>query len=226
MHILRVNDISVNFAGRELYRDLSWVIGDRDRVGLVGPNGAGKSTLFRVLLGDEEPDKGHIARQPGIRIGYLPQDIFLPAGASLIEAAMLKPPELAQVEFQLEEIEGRLADPDVYGDDAALADVLESHEAYVARFERMNGHRHGSHVRELLAMLGFAAGDYARPTETLSGGEKKMVALVQLAVSAPDILLLDEPDNHLDVAGKAHLERFIHSYRGSVILIFARSLSA
>ena len=219
MHILRVNNITVGFGGREIFSDLNWVIGDRDRVGLVGPNGAGKSTVLRVLRGELEPDKGHVSRQPGIRIGYLEQDINLPPGKTLLETAMIKPPELTQVETKLGEIEGQLADPDVYGDEAALARVLEAHETQLTNYERMNGHRHGSHVRELLAMLGFTAHDYDRPTESLSGGQKKMLALVQLAVAAPDILLLDEPDNHLDVVGKAHLERFILNYRGSVVII-------
>lgn len=219
MRILHVNNITVNFGGREIYSDLNWVIGDRDRVGLVGPNGAGKSTLLRVLRGQVEPDKGHVARQLGIRIGFLEQDISLPAGMTLLGTAMIKPPELKQLETELDAIELRLADPDVYGDDATLARVLEDHEIKLAIYERMNGHRHGSHVRELLAMLGFTAHDYDRPTESLSGGQKKMVALVQLAVAAPDILLLDEPDNHLDVVGKAHLERFILNYRGGVVII-------
>ena len=83
----------------------------------------------------------------------------------------------------------------------------------------MNGHRHGSHVRELMAMLGFEQSDFERATETLSGGQKKLVALVQLAVAAPEILLLDEPDNHLDVVGKRQLERFILQYPGSVVLV-------
>lgn len=219
MHILRVNNITVNFAGRELYRDLSWVVGDRDRVGLVGPNGAGKSTLLRVLLGDVEPDAGQVARHSGTRIGYLPQDIELAPGLRLIDAAMVKPPALAELESRLEAVEGQLSDPEVYGDEAALSRVLERHEALLASFEQMNGHRHGSHVRELLAMLGFERSDYGRATETLSGGQKKLVALTALAVSAPQVLLLDEPDNHLDVAGKRHLERFILQYPGSVVLI-------
>lgn len=219
MHILHVNNITINFGGREIYSDLSWVISDRDRVGLVGPNGAGKSTLLRVLQGELEPDKGHIARQPGIRIGYLAQDIGLPAGMTLIETAMIKLPELAQVEAELDEIERQLSDPDVYGNATELARVLEKHEALLATFERMNGHRHSSQVRELLTLLGFDAGHYDRPTESLSGGQKKMLALAQLAVAAPDVLLLDEPDNHLDVVGKAHLERFILNYRGSVVII-------
>ncbi len=219
MHILHVNNITVNFAGRELYRDLSWVIGDRDRIGLVGPNGAGKSTLLKVLLGEVEPDEGHIALGSGARIGYLPQDVELAPGLSLIDAAMVKPPALAELESRLESVEAQLSDPEVYGDQAALSQVLERHEALLASYERMNGHRHGSHVRELLAMLGFAQSDYGRATETLSGGQKKLVALTGLAVAAPEILLLDEPDNHLDVLGKRHLERFILQYPGSVVLI-------
>ena len=219
MHILRVNSIAVNLAGREIYRDLSWVIGDRDRVALVGPNGAGKSTLFKVLLGEIEPDRGHVARQSGVRIGYLPQDIELPAGKTLIETAMIKPQELAEVEAELQVIEAQLADPEVYGDERRLAQTLEKHEAQLVLFERMNGNRHESHVRELLAMLRFSSDSYDLPTEALSGGQKKLVALVQLAVSAPDILLLDEPDNHLDVSGKNQLERFILNYRGSVVIV-------
>ena len=219
MHILHVNNITVNFAGRELYRDLSWVIGARDRIGLVGPNGAGKSTLLKVLLGEVEPDEGHIALGSGARIGYLPQDVELAPGLSLIDAAMVKPPALAELESRLESVEAQLSDPEVYGDQAVLSQVLERHEALLASYERMNGHRHGSHVRELLAMLGFAQSDYGRATETLSGGQKKLVALTGLAVAAPEILLLDEPDNHLDVQGKRHLERFILQYPGSVVLI-------
>lgn len=219
VHILHVNNVVVHFAGRELYRDLSWVLGDRDRVGLVGPNGAGKSTLFKLLLGDIEPDQGSIARQKGIRLGYLPQDIELPPDKTLIETAMIKPRELMAAEARLDAIETQLADPEVYGDERRLANVLEKHEAQLAVYESMNGHRHASHVKELLAMLGFRQEDYDLSAASLSGGQKKMLALVQLAVAAPDILLLDEPDNHLDVVGKGRLERFILNYRSSVVII-------
>ena len=219
MHIVHVNNVAVNFAGRELYRDLSWTIGNRDRVALVGPNGAGKSTLFRLLLGEVEPDRGHIARQKGVRLGYLPQDIELPPDKTLIEMAMVKPPELVEAEARLDAIEAQLADPDVYGDERRLAHVLAQHEAMLAVYESMNGSRHASHVRELLAMLGFRQEDYDMSATALSGGQKKMLGLVRLAVAAPDILLLDEPDNHLDMAGKRHLERFILNYRSSVVII-------
>ena len=219
MHILRVNSITVNFAGREIFRDLSWALGDRDRIALVGPNGAGKSTLFKALLGQIEPDRGSVTKQRGLRIGHLPQDISLPPDRTLIETALIKPPELAQAEERLSAIEARLADPEVYGDESLLSRMLAELEAELLLFEAMNGNRHASHVRELLAMLGFTAGDYDLPTTALSGGQKKMVALVRLAVSAPDILLLDEPDNHLDMAGKSQLERFILNYPKCVVII-------
>lgn len=219
MHLLRVNNITVSYADREVFRDLSWAVGDRDRAALVGPNGAGKSTLLKVMLGEVTPDRGHIAVQRGVRIGHLPQDVNLPPGESLIDTAMIKPSELLKVEEDLGNIESQLADPAVYGDGSRLAKTLERYEALLVQYDRMNGGRHASHVRELLAMLGFDADDYDRPNGTLSGGQKKMVALAQLAVAAPDILLLDEPDNHLDMAGKRQLERFILNYRGSVVII-------
>ena len=139
MHILRVNNITVNFAGRELYRDLSWVIGDKDRIALVGPHGAGKSTLFRALTGEVELERGHISRATGLRIGYLPQDINLPPAATLIQAAMIKPPELAEAEGALSAIESQLADPEVYGDEERLAQTLSRHESALTQYEGMNG---------------------------------------------------------------------------------------
>ena len=219
MQILRVNNITVSFAGRQLYRDLSWTIGDRDRVALIGPNGAGKSTLFKLLLGQVTPDRGQVSRKNGVRIAYMPQEISLPPGSTLLEAASRKSPELAAAEAALSALETRLADPEVYSDAQALSQVLEQHERQLALYESMNGNRHGSHVRELLAMLGITAADYCLASETLSGGQKKMVALAQLAAAAPDILLLDEPDNHLDIQGKNQLERFLLKYRGGIALI-------
>ena len=219
MRLLHISNIAVSYAGRSVFADLTLDINTRDRIALVGPNGAGKSTLFKLLQGELEPDSGAIVRQPRIRIACLPQDIHLPADETLLETAMVKPPELAATENALSDIESQLADPAVYGDETRLSDTLARHESLLADYERMNGHRHASHVRELLAMLGFGESDYARRNDALSGGQKKLVALAQMAVAAPDVLLLDEPDNHLDLRGKRQLERFIHSYRGAVVII-------
>lgn len=219
MHILHIHHLTVNFAGREIFSDLNWVIGNRDRIGLVGPNGAGKSSLLKVLVGEVIPDDGNLVKYGDIFIDYLSQDVDLNPQHTLIQAAMELPPRLAQVEADLQAVEERLTHPDVYGNDEQLAQVLEEQAMILERYERLNGPNHASQVRKLLSQLGFTPDDYDLPTTALSGGQKKLVGLVRMAVSAPDILLLDEPDNHLDVVGKRNLERFISGYSGCVIII-------
>jgi ATP-binding cassette subfamily F protein 3 len=219
MHIINIDRITVNLAGHEVFRDLTWAIGDRDRVGLVGPNGAGKSTLLKALSGHIQPESGGVVRMRGVQVGYLPQDVYLPLGRTLLEEAMTLPPRLAQAESALAEIEAQLADPGVYNEPGALAWTLERHEKALAAYERLGGLQHPSRVLEILHMLGFTPDDFSLPTEALSGGQKKLVVLARLAVESPDALLLDEPDNHLDVRAKQHLERFIHSYPGAVIIV-------
>lgn len=219
MHIIHLHNIAVNHMGREIFRDLSWVIGDHDRVGLVGVNGAGKSTLMKVLTGEVSLEAGQIVRYGTIHLGYLPQDVTLDPNLTLFETAMILPPPLAKVEAELAAVESLLAQPSVYGNELRLAQVLEQQAEILERYERMNGSSHPAQVRKYLSMLGFSPADYDLPTSVLSGGQKKLLALVQLAVSSPDVLLLDEPDNHLDMEGKRYLERFIQAYHGSVILI-------
>ena len=219
MHIIQLDRITVNYAGRVIFSDLSWAIGDRDRVGLVGPNGAGKSSLLKLITGDVLPDAGAVIRARGVSVGYLPQDVHLTPGRTLIEEALVPPPDLAEVEAELARIEAQLGDPRVYGDTDALARVLERQERVLEQYDALGGPRHTRTVRELLARLGFTRDDFDLPTEALSGGQKKLVALARLAAEAPDVLLLDEPDNHLDLAGKARLEALLRAYTGAVVIV-------
>ena len=219
MHIINIDRITVNYTGREIFRDLTWAIGDRDRIGLVGPNGAGKSSLLKTLAGVYQPDAGVIGIQRGIRVGYLPQEITLTTGKNLLDEAMSLPPELAEVETELNRIEASLADPAVYGDMKKLQRMLMQQDKALEQYERLGGNRHAAKVKELLMGLGFTTDDYDLPTATLSGGQKKLVMLVRLAVEQPHVLLLDEPDNHLDLDAKRHLEAFIRDYPGTVIIV-------
>ncbi|MFN8372506.1 MAG: ATP-binding cassette domain-containing protein [Anaerolineae bacterium] len=218
MHIIHIHNITVNLAGHEVFRDLSWVIGDHDRVGFVGPNGAGKSTLLKAIAGVITPDKGTLAKMGGVTVGYLPQEVTL-EGATLIEAAMKPSPELAQVEADLAAVEARMERPEVYNDADALTLALEQQAELFDLYERLGGARHESLVRELLARLGFTPEDYDLPSASLSGGQKKLVALTRLAAWSPTVLLLDEPDNHLDISAKRYLEEFIKSYHGGVVIV-------
>ncbi|MFN8531534.1 MAG: ABC-F family ATP-binding cassette domain-containing protein [Anaerolineae bacterium] len=218
MHVMQIQNITVNLAGHEVFRDLSWGIDDRAKVGFVGPNGAGKSSLLKAIAGQITPTKGSISTQRGISVGYLAQEVRLPAG-TLFEAACEPSPDLAHVTAQLEAIEARLGDPAVYNDANALSDALDVQAGILIQFERLEPARQQSLVRELLAKLGFSPADYDLPTSALSGGQTKLVALARLAAWSPDILLLDEPDNHLDLASKSALETFLRTYHGGVVLV-------
>ncbi len=219
MHVIQLDHIAINFAGREIFRDLSLAIGDRDRIGLVGPNGAGKSTLFKLITGDLQTDAGYVKRARDVTIGYLPQDVDLTQGYTLLEEASIMPPALADVEAELTRIEEKLASPNVYNDTNALTRVLELQERALEKYEKLGGLSHANTVQELLRRLGFSDADFGLATETLSGGQKKLAKLVRLVIEAPDVLLLDEPDNHLDLAGKRHLEQFLRSFSGAVVII-------
>jgi len=219
MQIVQLNGVSVNYAGRQIFHGLSWSLGDRDRVGLVGPNGSGKSSLLKLIAGVTLPDEGVVTRMRGVTIGYLPQQITLTSGNRLIDEAMRLPPELAQVEGALNAVETQLASPDVFNDPDRLARALAEQESLIARYQGLGGAQHASKVRELLAHVGFTPDDYNLPIDGLSGGQKKLVALVRLAAENPDLLLLDEPDNHLDVAAKHRLESFIRAFAGAVVIV-------
>ncbi len=219
MHIININKITVSYAAREIFNDLTWVVGDRDRVGLVGPNGAGKSSLLKVLTGQVTPDVGSVTKMRGVSVGYLPQEVVLPVGCTLLETALIPPPKLAEVEAELNHLTDQLGEPDVYNNANRLTDVLEQQAEALLMFERLGGDRHHSRVLEVLQGLGFTREDHDLLTESLSGGQKKLVALAKLALEAPDVLLLDEPDNHLDLHAKRHLEAFIRSYNGGVVIV-------
>ncbi len=218
MQILQLQNVAIQQGGREIFRDLSWALDDRAKVGLVGANGAGKSTLMKGIAGVLPVTRGAIVRSRGVSIGYLPQEVVLPVGA-MYEVAVAPSPDLADVLAELELVESRLALPEVYNDGDALETTLAEQEAILLRYDRLDPARQAARVREYLAALGFSSADYNLPTDALSGGQTKLVALARLAAWSPDVLLLDEPDHHLDVMAKSKLESFIRDLRGAVVLV-------
>lgn len=218
MHLIQLHNVAVNHAGTTIFSDLNWAVGDRDRVGLVGPNGAGKSSLLRVIAREDTTERGSITRMGGVTVGYLAQDVALPAGR-LWDAATVPSPELADALAAVEAAETHLSQPEVYNDADALSAALLAQQDALTRWERLEPERHHSLVRELLTRLGFSPADDDLPTASLSGGQKKLVAVARLAAWSPDVLLLDEPDNHLDLNAKAYLSAFIRDYRGGVVVV-------
>ncbi len=219
MIIMNLDRVSVTYVSQPIFEDLSWEIhGDRC-VGLVGPNGCGKSTLMRLIAGQLTSDTGYFVRQPHISVGYLRQEPHLTTGRTVWEEAVTASSELLAVEERLSGVEASLADPAVYGDEVRLTDVLSQQAQLLDRFTELGGPSYEGRVRSQLQALGFSDEDFELPVDVLSGGQKKLLGLTKLLVVKPDVLLLDEPDNHLDLAGKSMLERTIGSYQGAVIIV-------
>lgn len=219
MQVLHMDHVKLNYGVRPIFTDLSWMLHSETRIGLVGPNGAGKSSILKLIAGLLDPDAGSIIRARGVEIGYLPQDIDFPPNRTLIDIALELPPILAELETALAAVEDKLGDPAVYNDEGKLTRTLHQQEKLLEAYEAAGGPQFNSTVREILTHLGFTPDDYDLPAETLSGGQKKLVALTRLAATQPTILLLDEPDNHLDIAAKRNLERFLNNYQGAVVLV-------
>ena len=217
--VVNLDNVSVSLAGRTIFQELSWELQWQQRVGLVGPNGAGKSTLLKLIAQELPADSGNIYYKSGLTWGRLEQEPELPSGRTVLQEAMTAVPEIAHVEQQLEQLEQKMGAPAVYGDAAALSRVINAHEKLLTRYEQLDGASYQNRVKETLSRLGFGETQWPIATEHLSGGQKKLVMLAKLVVQRPQLLLLDEPDNHLDLAAKRKLERLINSYEGCVVII-------
>ncbi len=215
---LGISNVTKHHAANLILGSVTLEIGEREVIGLVGPNGAGKSTLFKLIAGEQEIDGGTITRRRDTTVGYLAQDPA-PGEGSVIEQTLGAHAELGRLDAETRRLEARMGDPAVYGDAAELGRVMERHAAALEQYERLGGLSFRGRVEGTLRRLGFSEEQFEMPPEALSGGQKKLLGLAKVLVAAPDVLLLDEPDNHLDIDGKALLERAILDHRGAVVII-------
>lgn len=217
--LVNLDNIHISLAARPIIANLAWEIQDHQRIGLVGPNGAGKSTLMKLIAGELTPDDGNIFRKSGLTWGRLEQEPDLPHGRTILAEALTANPAIAQLEDALARLEAQMGDPDVYGDPDRLEKVMARHGRLLDQHAHAGGSRYASSVRETLTALGFGPDRWNLRTDHLSGGQKKLVMLAKLLVLQPDLLLLDEPDNHLDIPAKRNLEKLIQTYPGCVVII-------
>jgi len=216
---ITLDRVTFTYTSDLIFEALSWQIHDDRCVGLIGPNGCGKSTLLRLIAGELSNDAGLIVRRDGLKIGYLSQEPRLTPGHTVWQEGLSASVELARVEAKLAQVEAKLAEPTVYGDEKALGKALDQQTRLVEDYTRLGGPGYKGRVRATLLGLGFTDADLALPLDVLSGGQKKLVGLAKLLVTQPNVLLLDEPDNHLDLEGKTFLERFIRGYAGAIVLV-------
>jgi len=219
MIAVQLDRVSYTHATDPIFEDLLWEVHDDRCTGLVGPNGSGKSTLLRLIAGDLDCQSGGIVRRRGLTIGYLAQDPQFDSNHSLWEAVYSASEDLLRIEIELAQVETQLADPMVYSDEIKLARVLDRQARLLEDYQQAGGLGYEGLVRSVLRGVGFEEADFSLPIDALSGGQRKLAGLARLLLVKPDLLLLDEPDNHLDLQGKARLEKMIAGYSGGVVIV-------
>ncbi len=187
--------------------------------GVIGPNGSGKTTLLKLILDALKPDNGLIVRDQNIHINYMPQEIQLDPQQTAFETVRLGAQRILAVEKRLSKLEEKFADPLIYENDKRLVRLLDQQEELFESYNTLGGPGFEGQIKTLLSSIGFDAHEMDLPVNNLSGGQKKLLSLAQVMIDRPDVLLLDEPDNHLDLDGKAMLENLIASFQGTVLIV-------
>lgn len=208
---------SIQFGGRILFEDLSFMVGPHDRIGLVGSNGAGKSTLLKIIAGLVTPDTGEVLKARYVTVGYLPQDGVTAQGRTLYDEVESAFEDILAVQDKLREAQDNLSrlDPSA----AEYMETLDVFGELQHQLEDLDAFRMKSKIERVLLGLGFSMGDLERRTEEFSGGWQMRIELAKLLLKEPSILLLDEPTNHLDIESLQWLEEYLASYNGAVILV-------
>src|SRR4051812_6469081 len=215
---LAARGLAKSFGGRSILRGADLDVPAGARIGVLGPNGGGKSTLLRLLTGLDAPDAGTVTRRRGLVLAYLPQIV---AGDERDAMATVRAarPELAALEADLHAAEARLADPALASDLDAMARALANHERVLARWTEAGGDRAEGEALGHLRALGLDGPALQMPTSELSGGQRKLVALAACLARRPDVLLLDEPEAHLDMARRERLGALLDEFGGAVVLV-------
>ncbi len=220
MIAISLSNITLVLGAKTIFSTLNWEIQHDQKIGLIGLNGAGKSSLLKLILGELSSEPGGVVvRAKGLSVGYLAQQPDFEPDQTALSAAIAGNPRYFELRSELEQIEASLGDPRVYNHPKALARALANQERCLDAYTSLGGDTYPERVKEILLGLGMQHNDFGTPVGALSGGQKKLVGLARLLLARPHVLLLDEPDNHLDLAGKAFLETLINQYPGPVVII-------
>lgn len=216
--MISINSVSVSFSGIDLFKNISLVINERDRIGLVGKNGVGKSTLMKVIMGQQSTDSGTVAIPDGKTIGYLKQEIDFSGSRSVLDEAKSAFEELNRLKKREQEIQEELTHREDYESDS-YSKIIEELGAIHIRLEMIDDGKEDMRTEQVLLGLGFSRNDFKRSLSEFSGGWQMRVELAKLILQQPDLLLLDEPTNHLDIDSIIWLEGFFQEYPGAIMMI-------
>lgn len=216
--MMNIHNLSVSFQGEYLFEDITFKLGNGDRIGLIGKNGAGKSTMLKILSKEMEPDSGQIAADKELKIGFLKQDIDFILGRTVLEEAYEAFTEIKALEAKMEEVNTQMATRTDYESEfyhQLMVDINDLQHQY----DILGGYNYQGDTEKILQGLGFKREDFTKLTDTFSGGWRMRIELAKLLLQNNDILLLDEPTNHLDIESIIWLEGFLRNYAGAVAIV-------
>ena len=213
-----VENLKVEFGARPLFHDVSYVVGDKDRIALVGKNGAGKSTMLKIIAGLQQPTSGTVSIPKEMTIGYLPQVMKLSDTRTVRQEAETAFEDLHNLQAEVERLNNQLVERTDFESDDYHA-LIDRFTRESERYQMMGGGNYQAELEQALLGLGFRRDDFDRPTSEFSGGWRMRIELAKLLLRHPDVLLLDEPTNHLDIESIQWLEEFLAKRCNAVILV-------
>ena len=216
--MLNIHKASIFFQGEPLFSDITFRLGNGNRIGLIGKNGAGKSTLLKVISGEIEASSGQIAKEKDVNIGFLKQDLDFEFGRTVLEESYLAFSEIIAIEKQLSFINTQLAERTDY-ESADYSQLIVDLNDLQHQYEIIGGYSYQGTTEKILQGLGFLREDFNKLTDTFSGGWRMRIELAKLLLQNNDILLLDEPTNHLDIEAIIWLENFLKNYPGAIVIV-------